>query len=173
MKKIPTPLMVLGIVSIIISIWAIRFLGQECHIEFIKSTTEITTLLIPYGILAMLIERFVNNFLLKEANETLKNQIRSVGLKEAVEKTDASGDKIEEKHTRKFFHRSFLIGFLVSALGYRFFTQITTDINCTAVSNSVYIFIYLDVFFTGILLSGGSQFINRIGQYLADGMKPS
>ena len=121
--------------------------------------------------IAILIERFVNNFLLKEANQELKNQIRSHGLQQTVSLNDNSDTQPEERHSRKFVHRSFLIGIVAAAFGFRFFADITSEISCAGVDQYAYVFNFVDVFLTGILLSGGSQFINRIGQYLADSMK--
>ena len=157
--------------SILLSGIGIWYLNASCHIQFEKTGLDFVAYLVPFGIVAMLIERFVNVFLLKQENQTLKTEIRTKGLSETVSENDNTDTAPEERHSRKFVHRSFLIGLIIAAFGFRFFADITNEVDCSNVADYGYIFNAVDVFLTGILLSGGSQFVNRIGQYLADILK--
>jgi len=151
------------IISLFLSLIAYCLVCDDGYFKFTNGVTEISALIMPYGMIALLIERFVNIILLPQDNRNLKQSIRVRGLNHSETLT------LDQKHTKEFVKLSLAIGILVSAIGFRFFTQIVDVQSCDYLLNSDIkykeLFNVVDVFFTGLLLSGGGQLINRIVQF--------
>ena len=150
----------------LLSVIAYIIMGVSCHFDF-KAEDQILQKLIIYGLIAMIIERFVNNFITHEEYHTLKKQ------------NDAAPHGEEhvaarKEHTKKFMIACQLIGLVIAALGFRFFKDIFTPVSgCADVSlgfmkmNGEWLFNLVDVFLTSVLLAGGSTFINSIILFLS------
>jgi len=146
------------VIGMIIAVLALLFTGKNCYIEFTASSTDIVAHLLSFGILAILIERFTNSALINVEYKNYISALRTPGIK-AEENTRLD-------HRDKFNWNSFLLGVIVSALGFRFFENITELTEGCADRGGLFAQIdfnwaynIVDIFFTGILLSGGSQLI--------------
>jgi len=163
--------------SIVLAVFFYLVIGSECEINFDKEALEITSLLVPYSILGLLIERFVNNFFIPQENTKLKNGLKALGEDTngqalLTQEQEAEVISMEDDHNPKFVRYSFIVALFVSAIGFRFLAQITDGGSTDCVTSEWFRFDYNylfdlgDIFLTAILLSGGSQAINKILQSL-------
>jgi len=156
----------LYIVLAVLAVGAYFIMGVNCHFDF-KNEDEILQKLIIYGLMAMIIERFVNNFVVHDEYHTLKTQ---------NDKDVQSEDHVEarKEHSKKFIVASQLISLLIAAMGFRLFKDIFTPASgCDNISmglfimNGSWLFNIVDIFLTSVMLAGGSTFVNSILLYLS------
>ena len=163
------------VTAVLAAIFFYVVIGPQCDIAFDKGLTDITALLVPYSILGLLIERFVNNFIIPRDNTKLKSTLREMaprsadGQITASKQLESQAKSEEQVHNPKFVRYSFIVALFVSAVGFRFMAQITDGgANCTTSDwfkfDYKYLFDIVDIFLTAILLSGGSQAINKAVQ---------
>ena len=77
-----------------------------------------------------------------------------------IEKTE----KTEKTRSQKFEMLSLISGMVVAALGFRFFGQIAHVVNAEPVASSL--FYVADVGLSGVLIGGGSSFIDDVIVFL-------
>lgn len=144
------------LVFVVIASLLLALLYKNCHIEITETNVEaIISLLLTYGVIAASIERFVNKIIVPDSYSLRKRQIS-----EGLNRLDGV-DRVAV-HDKKFVRLAFYTGILVSALGFRFYANISDGV-CTSDSTYMaYIIPLADIFLTGILLSGGSQFVMYI-----------
>ena len=161
---------ILIILIVLIVIGTLAFGSRYYELRDDFTLDKLSPLLLTYGIISMVIERFVNNVMLSEGNQKAKmarRKIRKLGLdSESLKQVeyqylvkDISSNNFE------FSWMSFGVSALVSSFGFKFF-------NCVfqvAGSNPVEgINLYLDIFLTGVMLAGGASFIKAIGDLIGD-----
>ena len=159
------------LILIILGIILLFSLG-DCNIEFnvdLKSG-DVIAKLISFGILAILIERFVDNVIIPTPYREMINNIRNKSSKNRDGFVEALTDNTTNEHSEKFSWMSFGLSFLIASIGFRFFAEIC-DSSCDDSIHSNYLFPGIDIFLTAILLSGGSQLIVRIIKWIEDQSK--
>ena len=153
---------------------AIVFLLQT-QIFYIKfneglKVTDLTTLLMSFSIIAMLIERLLDKGPLEPGYGLFKKE-RSDKATFANNTDDATALK---EYKKTFNWSAFVIGVVMASLGFKFFINITEPVcpnfaDCKseeAIKSFQFfktnIYPIVDILLTGILLSNGSQFIREI-----------
>jgi hypothetical protein len=161
----------LAVISIILG-----YIYFDCPITF-KNNLDIgnvVTLLLNFGVIAILIQRFATQFLLKDsyyqfmAASKMKGYGTFIptGTKMNAKKKVMSDDEETEESKKEFKQQLFWIswgtGMVIAAIGFRFFNNVIDPPSaCTAWMHAE-ISVILDIFMTGILLSGGSALIMQI-----------
>jgi len=165
-KQIIGIAMVLAAVSI-----ALVYIYFDCPITF-KSGLKIenvVSLLLSFGVIAILIERFSTQFLIRDdyVDFMAANRIKGYGTYKVKSRKQSDGsvyslleeqDLTSKEFKQKLFWMSWGIGMVLSAIGYRFFYNIIEVRDC-GVSYHEGLTVFADVFMTGVLLSGGSALV--------------
>ncbi len=155
---------------------AIVFL-LETQIFYIKfndglKVTDLTTLLMSFSIIAMLIERLLD----KGPLDTGYNLLKKKRFNKAAFAENINNVIALKEYKKTFNWSAFVGGVIVASLGFKFFINITqpicpsfSDYDCSSKEaikafqffrNNIYPIV--DIFLTGILLSGGALFIREI-----------
>ena len=146
------------------------FQTQIFYIKFNDGlkVTEITALLMSFSIIAMLIERLLDKGPLESGYSMLKQERNgTLSIKQQVD---------VEEYKKTFNWAAFVGGVIIASLGFKFFINISepvcpsfADAGCNSKEGNEsfvffknYIYPLVDIFLTGILLSGGAHFIREI-----------
>ena len=148
-------------------------LSQNYYYKLVPEVTidDVMAIILNYALLAALIERFSNKVVLRKlyfSSIVSRGLIHKsdMTLKE-IGRLDAQNNSIEnlrlinavdsvEEHDKSFSWLSFMLAFAISSFGFRFF------INIFCASDGTDLNMFIDIFLTSILLSGGAQYIKSI-----------
>lgn len=167
LKQIFRLVIILAVISVFLSI--IYF---NCPITFNSDieTGDVVSLLLNFGVLALLLERFATQIIIREdytnfmaSHELLGyGNFKSRNRKNSNNKPMSLASEKEEEQKefkQKLFWISFGIGMILAAIGYRFFYNVIDGPSSYCGYFHDKLVVILDVFLTGILLSGGAAFV--------------
>ncbi|MEM1070054.1 MAG: hypothetical protein AAGI63_14225 [Planctomycetota bacterium] len=170
------------------SVWVFSLNG---FVQFEDDVTpqKLATLAASFSALALIVERFVSIFVRDETIELVSNvrkvnsaKVRIAKLEDApmnelpdvlpriadevqhVEVVEDSTKKTEKDRSQKFQKVALFAGLVVAALGFRFFGQVAgVAVGTGEPSNKASILFYVaDVGLSGVLIGGGSSFVDGI-----------
>jgi len=155
-------IMVIVAIAIII---VVTYQNRTCPLVFDKTlqVSDVTALLLKYGIIAILIERFTNQFVLVKESEAYSEALKGMFPVSLNSMTYQDKKSIAVVYKPKFYWLSFFLGMLIASIGFRFFTQLLDPILVGCPNQNTF-FVYLDVVLTGLLLSGGSALIMEVAK---------
>ena len=170
-KKVLRIAIGLAVISIILG-----YIYFDCPITFNTDLEigKVVTLLLNFGIIAILIQRFATQFLLKDsyyqfmAAHQMKGYgtFTPTGTKMNAQKRVMSATEETEESKKEFKQQLFWIswglGMIIAAIGFRFFNNVIDSSSVCDVWMHAKVSVILDIFMTGILLSGGSALIMQI-----------
>jgi|GEM_PF-3114892 len=142
---------------------------SECPLTFRNDlkASEVIALLLNFGVIAILIERFTDQIVLKPSYLIFIESLKFDSTTIMANNNTASVNKTE--HKEKFYWISFAIGVFIASIGFRYFNNIidtTTLVKCTSSLSQTGMFAIADIFLSGILMAGGAALILEIIEWI-------